>query len=71
MPSTEQLQPPEVFYKKAVLKNFAIFKVKHLCWSLFLIKLSTFRPVNLLERDPAQVISCCKVFKKTYFEECF
>ena len=25
--------------KKAVLKNFAIFTVKHLCWSLFLIKL--------------------------------
>ena len=34
-----QKQPPEVFYKEAVLKNFAIFTAKHLCWSLFLIKL--------------------------------
>ena len=29
-------QPPEVFYKKAVLKNFAIFTGKHLSWNLFL-----------------------------------
>ena len=28
-------QPPEVFFKKAVLKNFAILTGKHLCWSLF------------------------------------
>ena len=27
--------------KKAVLKYFAIFTGKHLCWSLFLIKLQT------------------------------
>ena len=39
-----QKQPPEVFYKKAVLKNFAIFTRKHLCWSFFLIKLQAFRP---------------------------
>ena len=30
---------PEVFYKKGVLKNFAKFTGKHLCQSLFLIKL--------------------------------
>ena len=30
-----QKQPSEVFHKKAVLKNFAIFTGKHLCWSLF------------------------------------
>ena len=34
-----QKQPLEVFYKKVVLRNFAIFTGKHLCWSLFLIKL--------------------------------
>ena len=28
-------EPPEVFYKKAVLTNFAIFTGKHLCWNLF------------------------------------
>ena len=32
-----QKQPPEVFYKKVVLKNFAKFTGKHLCQSLFLI----------------------------------
>ena len=34
-----QKQPPEVFYKKAVFKNFAILTGKHLYWSLILIKL--------------------------------
>ena len=28
----------EMFFKIAVLKKFAIFTGKHLCWSLFLIK---------------------------------
>ena len=32
-------QPPQVFYKKGVLKHFAILKGKHLCWSLLLINL--------------------------------
>ena len=27
-----QKQTLDVFYKKAVLKNFAIFTEKHLCW---------------------------------------
>ena len=38
-----------------VLKNFAIFTRKHLCWNLFLIKLQAF--------------SCkyCKIFKINYF----
>ena len=34
-----QKQPPEVFYKKDVFKNFGIFTGKHVCWSLFLMKL--------------------------------
>ena len=37
--------------KKAVLKNFAIFTGKHLCWGLFLIKLQVSRPATLLKRD--------------------
>ena len=41
---------PEVFYKKAVLKNFAIFIRKHLSWSLFLIKLFEHSfPVNIVK----------------------
>ena len=34
-----QKQSSEMFYKKAVLNNFAIFTAKHLGWSLFLINL--------------------------------
>ena len=33
-----QKQPPEVFQKKAIVKNLAIFTEKHLCWSLLLIQ---------------------------------
>ena len=32
----------DVFYKKAVLKDFAIFTGKHLCRSIFLIKRQVF-----------------------------
>ena len=42
------LRDPEVFCKKGVLKNFAVFTGKHLCWSLFLIELQAFRPAALL-----------------------
>ena len=34
-PSEVQKQSPEVFCKKSVLKNFANFTGKHLCWNLF------------------------------------
>ena len=30
----------QMFFKIAVLKNFAVLSRKHLCWSLFLIKLA-------------------------------
>ena len=46
-----QKQWPKVFYKKAVLKNFAIFTGKHLCWSVFFIKWQNFSPATLLKRD--------------------
>ena len=66
--------------EKTVLKNFAIFTGKHLCWSLFLIKLQDFRPATLLERDSNTdvfLFSCeyCKDFKyllrKTFTSGCF
>ena len=45
--------------KKGVLKNFAIFTGKHLCWSLFLIiKLENFRYATLLKKAPTQMLSC-------------
>ena len=49
-PGFVQKQPPEVFCKKGVVKNFANFTGKHLCWSLFLITLQVFRPTTLLKR---------------------
>ena len=48
--------------KKGVLKNFVNFTGKHLCWSLFLIKLQAFRPAILLKKTPTQVF-CCEIAK--------
>ena len=39
------------FIKKAVLKIFAIFTAKHMCWSLFSINCQAWRPTALLKRD--------------------
>ena len=47
-----QKQPPEVFCKKSVLKNF-------LCQSLYLKKVADLRPATLLKKETlAQVFSC-------------
>ena len=40
-----------MFFKIGVLKNFANFTGKHLCWSLFLINLQAFRSATLLNKD--------------------
>ena len=42
MQQTLKKHPPEVFYKKGVLKNFAKFTGKHLCESLFFNKVAIF-----------------------------
>ena len=59
-----QKQPPEVFCKKSVPKNFITFLAKHLRWSLYLIKLQAWE-------TPTQVFSCkiCEIFKNIYFDE--
>ena len=46
--------------KKGVLKNFANYTGKQLCWSLFLIKLQA---LGLFSGE------ICRIFKNTYFEE--
>ena len=51
-------QPPEVLYKKAVLKKFSIFTGKYLCSSLFLIKLIADLQV-------------CNYLKKKFHCSCF
>ena len=48
--SPVQKQPPEVFYKKGVLKNFAKFTGKHLCQSLFFNKVAGIRTATLLKK---------------------
>ena len=62
---------PEVFCKKAVLRNFAKFTGKDLCQRLFFNKVSGLRLQLYLKRDLAQVFSCefCEIFKKTFFIE--
>ena len=48
---------PEVFYKKGVLRKFANFTEKHLCQSLFLIKLKS--ACNFIKNVAlAQMFSC-------------
>ena len=48
---TKRNSHPQMFFKTLVLKIFAVFTGKHLCWSLFLIKLQAFKhrcfPVNI------------------------
>ena len=41
----------QMFFKVAVLKNFAISTRKQLRWSLYLLRLQVVRPENLLKRD--------------------
>ena len=41
-------QPPEVFYKKGVLKNFENLTGKHMYQSLFFNKLASLKPETLL-----------------------
>ena len=53
--------------KKRVLKNFANFIEKHLCWSLFLIKLQAFSLNFFWKETPTQVLpwEVCETFKLT------
>ena len=50
---------------------FTKFTEKHLCWSLFLIKLLILQPY--LKKTLAKVFSCefCEIFKNTFFTEPF
>ena len=64
-----QKQPPEVFCKKGVLRNFAKFAGKHLYRGLFLNKVAGLRPATLLKREIlAHVFSCkfCENYKNTF-----
>ena len=65
-------QPPEVFWKKDILRNFTKFTGKHLCQSLFFNKVAGLRPETLLKKETlAQVFSCkfCQISKNAFFTE--
>ena len=59
--NTSGLLPREVFFKKAVLKYFAIFTGKHLYWSLCSVKFQASRSAILLKKTPTQMF-----FRKYY-----
>ena len=61
--------PSHMFFKIGVLKNFANFTGKHLCWSLFLIELQVWRPY--WKQTPTLVFSgeICETLKNIYFTE--
>ena len=46
-----QKHPPELFYKKAVVKTFGILTEKHPLWCFFLIKLQAWSPED-----------CCRTY---------
>ena len=57
--------PPEVFYKKGVIRNFVILAGKHLCQSLFL-------SCNFISKETLAhefSLEFCKIFKNTCFTE--
>ena len=61
--SCNQKQLPGLFHEKAVLKTFAIFTGKQLCWSLFLINLQALRPqVTIFLRTPILKTSANEFF---------
>ena len=63
-------QPPEVFYKKGVVRNFTKFIGKHLCLSLFFNKVAGLRPATFIKKETmAQVFSYefCEISKNTFF----
>ena len=62
-----QKQPPAVFCKKGVLRNFAKFTGKYLSQSFFFNKVAGLRPIK--KESLAQVFSCefCEISKNTFF----
>ena len=58
---------PEVFCKKGVLRNFVKFTGKHLCQSLFSIKIQA---CNFIKKEAlALMFSCsfCEISQNTFF----
>ena len=59
-----QRQSLELYCEKGVLRNFANFTGKYLCWSLFLIELQVFRTALKSLFNRVAGLSDCKFIKK-------
>ena len=64
-----QKQPPQLFFKKGVLKNFANFTGKHLCWSLFFNKVAGLRACNFIKKRLQHI--CVPVKSAKFYEHLF
>ena len=67
---TKRSNRPEVFCKKADLKNFTKFTWKHLCWSFF-FKVAGLRPETLLKKRLQHrcfQVSFVEFFKNTFLK---
>ena len=58
----------QMFFKIGVLKNYAIFTGKHLCWSYFLIKLQAGHILDLYCVRLSNAAPFCKNYAKLYFD---
>ena len=60
----------KMFFKIGVLKSFANFTGKYLCWSLFLKNLQADGLKLYQKKTPTRMFSCevCKIFKNTFFD---
>ena len=62
----------QIFFKTGVLKNFAIFTGKHLCWSLFPIKFQDWRFAYLYKKrhqDRCFSVNIAKFLRTAFFIE--
>ena len=56
-----------MFFKTAVLKNFAILSRKHLYWSVLLIHFQAYRPALLLKKRLQHMFFLMKFLRAAYF----
>ena len=52
-----------MFFKTGAIRNFAIFTRKHMCWSLFLIKLQALQLATLFQPHVIPVIISKYLFR--------
>ena len=64
---TRQNQPPEVLYKKVVLKNFAIFTQKRPQNWVFLVNIAKLLRAPVLKNVCQRLLLTRETFKGIYF----